>query len=326
LPVQLGALAEHGKSPARNLADLLAGLTTNPFDVVSATATTQLAAHDASIGHTPGPYAPQVAPHQSRQLIDLSVGRHWFRGRALEATGEPLGGAVVTLVRANGEEVARAVSGVDGSYALAEIAEGTYTLVATAPDHRASASIVYVPTGNTGDGAITLLGLGSVTGAVVRAKDGSPLEARLELSNPNGGVAVQCLSAADGTFAIPDILEGDYDLAAELSGYRREVVRLGVQRGSTQAANLRLVGLGHLYGAVSSPRGGWLPGVAVTLVDLSGDAVAATSTDGAGSYHFPSVPEGPYTVRVPASGAAAIARVDVSVGATVAVDLLLAAD
>ena len=60
-----------------------------------------------------------------------------------------------------------------------------------------------------------------------------------------------------------------------------------------------LVGMAHIYGAVEGPGGGWLPGVLLTLTDVSDRVVAITKTDAAGSYHFSCVPEGSYTVERP---------------------------
>jgi hypothetical protein len=229
----------------------------------------------------------------------------------------------VTVVGRTGDEAGQTIASDDGAFALEDVAEGTYTVVAAAPNYRAAANVVAVQPPETRT-AVSLLGTGSLVGKVARARDGSPLEAHIDLLNNCGAVAVECQSGKDGAFVIPDLLEGDYELIAVLAGYRAAPTPVAVRRGSTEVTRLDLTGVGHLYGAVSGPHGGWLPGVSVTLTDSSGKEVASTSTDDAGSYHFGGVPEGAYTVCVPSS-ARARATADVRVGSTLAIDLTLEA-
>jgi hypothetical protein len=54
--------------------------------------------------------------------------------------------------------------------------------------------------------------------------------------------------------------------------------------------------LGHVYGAVNSYGGAWVPEVKVVLRDALGTSVASTESDSAGSYHFSDVPAGHYTL------------------------------
>jgi hypothetical protein len=258
------------------------------------------------------------------EVIDLTCDHHSLRGQVRATTGEPLAGATITLVSPDGQEAGHAVASDDGSFTLPDVAEGTYTLVAVAPSYHPSARIVALkePEANA---TVSLLEAGSLTGTVTRARNGSPLEAHLDLLNTGGGVAMQCQSGQDGTFLLPEVLEGDYQLVAHLSGYRSATVHVTLRRGAVQTTQLALTGIGHLYGAVSGPGGGWLPGVTVALIDDSGAKVATTSTDGAGSYHFADVLEGSYTLRVAAPGAAT-ATVEVGAGTLVAADLTLDAE
>jgi hypothetical protein len=84
-----------------------------------------------------------------------------------------------------------------------------------------------------------------------------------------------------------------------------------------------MVGVGHLYGAVTGPGGEWVPGAQMNLTDRTGMIVATTWTDGAGSYRFSDVPEGLYTVSATALGAS-FSAVEVEAGSTVAADVNLA--
>ncbi len=84
---------------------------------------------------------------------------------------------------------------------------------------------------------------------------------------------------------------------------------------------LAAVGRSHLYGAVRGPDGCWVPGVLLTLAASSGAVMARATTDDAGSYFFPRVPEGSYVLIAPASNRAT--RVDIGPAASVATDLVL---
>jgi Carboxypeptidase regulatory-like domain len=120
---------------------------------------------------------------------------------------------------------------------------------------------------------------------------------------------------------VPALAAGDYDLVVQSLGYRAETVPVPVTAGATRAVEVALVGLAHIYGAVTGPGGGWLPGVLVTLTDGSGAVVATTNSDDAGSFHFARVPEGSYTVAAPA-WAVANSDVDITPGSVVVADVV----
>jgi hypothetical protein len=60
------------------------------------------------------------------------------------------------------------------------------------------------------------------------------------------------------------------------------------------------------------------------VTDEGGAAVATASTDSAGSYRFPGLPEGLYTLSVDAPGSVAT-QADITAGETLAADLALSA-
>jgi hypothetical protein len=57
-----------------------------------------------------------------------------------------------------------------------------------------------------------------------------------------------------------------------------------------------------LTGTVLDPSGGGVPGADVSLIDAGGTAVARTTTDRTGSFHFDQIPVGSYTIGVVANG------------------------
>jgi hypothetical protein len=240
----------------------------------------------------------------------------------MAASGEPLAGATVTLVHPNGDEVGHTVAAEDGSFDLDDIDEGTYTLVAAAPHYRPAARVIALSHGEA-RATVSLLGVGSLVVRVARARDGVPICGDLELLNADGGLAAQCRTGEDGVSILPDLLEGDYELVVRRQNYSPASGPVVVRRGRTGTAEVQLVGLGHLYGAVLDPDGAWLAGVEVTLTDASLDVVAVTRTDDAGSYLFSAVAEGSYTISAGAGEAAT--TVEIGAGTAALVDLRMTA-
>jgi len=268
-----------------------------------------------------GPAASAGAPGNGHGgVIDLRPDRPRLRGQVTAATGEPLAGAVVTLVGPDGGQAAQAIASADGSFALNSPDEGTFTLVAAAPHYRAAASMVSLRPGEAST-RLSLLGIGSLAGRVTRSGDGIPLTASIEVLSLGGSVAAKCRTDGDGSFILPDMLEGDYELAVGLEGYKPEKTSVAVLRGSTTVAEVALTGVGHVYGAVCSPSGGWLPGVPVTLSGSAG-GLLETLTDSAGSYNFPNVAEGTYTLTANGTRPSSIAVV-VGPGTVVSADITM---
>jgi hypothetical protein len=263
-----------------------------------------------------------AAPEDAGGPIAVTIGRRWVRGQVTTAAGEPLAGALVTLVTADGDEAGHAIAGSDGSFAVGDVGEGTYTLIAAAPHFRPAAS-TFPLSSEEAAVMINLLGIGSITGKVTAAKDGAPMTVDIELVCRDGDVAAQYRTGKDGRFSLTDLVEGSYELVVPHGGYRTAEVPIVVDRGQTLTIDVAMVGVGHIYGAVTGPGGGWVPGAQVTLADGSGRVVATTGTDGAGSYRFSGIPEGPYTVHAPALGGA-FSAVEVQAGSTVAADVNLA--
>jgi MFS family permease len=264
----------------------------------------------------------ETGPEGAGSPDELGTGRRWVRGQVTASTGEPLAGALVTLVNADGDEAAHAIVGSDGSFAVGDMCEGTYTLIVAAPHFRPSANTFAVGS-EEAPAALSLTGIGSLAGKVTSAKDGQPMSVDIELVSPEEGVSGQGRTGKDGCFLLSDVAEGSYELVAWSPGYRTVEVPVVVERAETLTVVVAMVGLGHVYGAVTGPGGEWVPGAQITLTDRTGMVVATTWTDGAGSYRFSEVPEGAYTVSAAAFDAACPV-VEVEAGSTVAADVTLA--
>jgi hypothetical protein len=279
------------------------------------------------VSHPPeadGPPATTPAPRLPRRsggfMSSIAPEGYLVTGSVTDEGGVAIAGARLTLVGARGEHTGEASSEEDGSFSIDAGEAGSYTLVAAAQHYRATAKVVRVGPGGVRTG-LQLLGTGSLEGKVTAEKGASPLEAELELRAEGGGVAMRARAGHDGTFFFRDVLEGTYELAVSAKGHGTRSVAVTVPRGATGQVALSLGGRGHLYGAVRSPKGEWRPGVGVSLELRSGQIVAATRTDSAGSYCFEDVPEGGYLIRAENVDAVGV---EVGAGSTMSVDLTTA--
>ena len=211
----------------------------------------------------------ETGPEGTGSPDALTKGRRWVRGQVTAATGEPLAGALVTLVSADGDEAGHAIAGSDGSFAVGDMWEGTYTLIAAAPHFRPTANTFAVGA-EEAPAALSLTGIGSLAGKVTTAKDGQPMSVDIELVSPDEGVSDQRRTGKDGSFLLSDVPEGSYELVARSAGYRTVEVPIVVERAETLTIGVAMVGLGHLYGALTGPGGEWMPGAQIALTDGTG--------------------------------------------------------
>jgi len=137
-----------------------------------------------------------------------------LEGVVTDAGGEPVAGALVT----DGDVVARGDR--EGHYRLAGVPPGPAEIRAFHPDHLPARAEVDVEAG------VQSLDLAMRAGVEVRGRvvdgDGRVVaDAAVELSGHRRGepLEVRATSAADGSFRLAPVAEGDYHLSAHLEGW-----------------------------------------------------------------------------------------------------------
>jgi hypothetical protein len=233
------------------------------------------------------------------------AGRHGVRGRVLDGAGAPVPQAVITLIDVGGRQLGRAVSGDDGSYTLPVTGPGTYVLIGAAGARQPQAVTVLV-----GDEPVecdlALSGTVALTGSVRDAVDGHPLAgALLVATDVRGEVVSSGTSAADGAFALADLVPGGYTLVVNAAGYRPAALPVDVAPGATDACEIRLEPGARLRGVINTATGRPLDDAKVTLLDSAGNVVGTAITGADGAYGFTDLDGGEYTVI--ASGYAPVA-------------------
>ena len=219
-----------------------------------------------------------------------------IRGYVHRADRSPVSGAVLTLINHSGQQVARTVSEMDGSYQLSAALDGVYVLIASSNGHQPQASTLRAA-GEPVSIDVVLNGTARATG-VVRVRGGAGIpDATVTLTDLNGEVVSATTTGPDGRYGFNELVSGTYTLVASARGARPGAVAMTVPETGDIATDVELSGAASLSGVA---RGGShsapVPDARVTLVDADGHVIAMTNTDDSGTYSFPEVPEGEYTV------------------------------
>ncbi|GGX29152.1 hypothetical protein GCM10010341_58290 [Streptomyces noursei] len=177
-------------------------------------------------------------------LADAVPAGAGFHGLVRDAAGEVLGGAALTLIAPDGQQVGRTLSRPDGRYALHAPAGGPYVLIAAADGHQPQAAPVTAGATPVAYGIRLPRAAGAagaqVRGTVSAGEGGRPVpDARLTLVDAAGNVVRTTLTDAEGAYAFTDVTAGDYSLIA--SGYPPVASPLAVEGHGTDGFDVHLV-------------------------------------------------------------------------------------
>jgi protocatechuate 3,4-dioxygenase beta subunit len=200
--------------------------------------------------------------------------------------------------------VGTTVTAADGSYLLAGLVPGTYTVQATAP-HYGMGSLLNVPVTPGGmtsnqDFALTP-NTGALSGTVTHAVSGAPLP-DVVISIVQGATPITSTTTnANGTYYVPNLMPGnDYSVTASLPHYETTTSSpVTISSDATLTVNFALnPNPGTISGSVTP-----VPVEGATIEALQGNSVIASTTIlTAGPYTLPNLAPGIYTVRVTATG------------------------
>ncbi|NKY86715.1 MFS transporter [Nocardia veterana] len=240
---------------------------------------------------TPRHAAPELPP--AVVAVDGAAAAG-LSGHIRRADGQPVPGAVLTLIDQRGHQVSRATAADDGSYRIGAPDSGGYVLIVAAPGHQPAA--VNVTAGQEPAAVdVTLLGSGELSG-VVRSGRGEPLAGvTITLTDQRGEVVGASVSGADGGYACHGVVAGIYTLVAVTEHRRPHARTLTVPETGILRHDIELAPMAALTGRIRSDRGP-VAGAHVAVLDRAGELVADALTDDAGHYRIADLPEGDYTV------------------------------
>ncbi|MEU6688044.1 MFS transporter [Streptomyces sp. NPDC046832] len=203
--------------------------------------------------------------------------------------------AALTLIDVTGQQTGRVASGEDGRYALASPGPGSYVLIAAAGGHQPQAVTVTVGERPV-ELDIVLGGAGNLVGTVVTA-DGTPVrDATVTLTNVHGEVVATTRSGREGGYVIPELVAGEYTLAASAPAFRPAALPVTVQAARETRRDIELAGGAVLRGTVRAGGGRPVEDARVTLLDVAGNVVDTLTTGADGTFRFVDLSSGEYTV------------------------------
>ncbi|GAA2260129.1 MFS transporter [Streptomyces indiaensis] len=203
--------------------------------------------------------------------------------------------AALTLIDVTGQQTGRVASGEDGRYALATPGPGSYVLIAAAGGHQPQAVTVTVGERPV-ELDIVLGGAGNLVGTVVTA-DGTPVrDATVTLTNVHGEVVATTRSGREGGYVIPELVAGEYTLAASAPAFRPAALPVTVQAARETRRDIELAGGAVLRGTVRAGGGRPVEDARVTLLDVAGNVVDTLTTGADGTFRFVDLSSGEYTV------------------------------
>ncbi|NEA98227.1 MFS transporter [Streptomyces sp. SID13726] len=201
----------------------------------------------------------------------------------------------LTLIDVAGAQIGRGASGEDGRYALATPGPGSYVLIAAAGGHQPQAVSVTVGERPV-ELDIVLGGAGRLAGGVLTA-DGTPVRnATVTLTNVHGEVVATTRSGPEGTYAITELVAGEYTLAASAPAYRPAALPVTVRADRETRQDVELAGGAVLRGTVRAGGGRPVEDARVTLLDAAGNVVDTLTTGPDGTFRFLDLSSGEYTV------------------------------
>ncbi|MFD3616410.1 MFS transporter [Streptomyces sp. NPDC058676] len=247
-----------------------------------------------------GAPVPQALPHPPGGGTLTSPRSPYAAGTPVCGTVRRPDGTVVpraalTLIDVAGQQLGRGASGEDGRYALSTPGPGAYVLIAAAGGHQPQAVSVTV-----GDRPVeldvVLGGAGRLAGNVLTA-DGSPVpDATVTLTDVQGEVVATTRSGREGGYVVPELVPGEYTLAAGAPAFRPTALPVTVQASRETRQDVELAGGTVLRGTVRAGGGRPVEDARVTLLDAAGNLVDTLTTGPDGTFRFVDMSCGEYTV------------------------------
>ena len=241
-----------------------------------------------------------VAPNSSASAPPLVAGAFTVSGTVVDAIGQPVAGATLALIPAAGG-LLLATTASDGSFSIANLAAGQYSVVVQATGYALTTQSIQV-TGSTSQN-YTLVHGGTVSGTVT-AGGQAVSQATVVFLNPATGQSVsQSSSDAHGNYTVPNLVAGTYNVQVVANGFQEAEVSGYVVAGSGQLLNLALQATSTaLGGTVTDDRGMPVIDATVSVLNAAGETVFAADTNANGGWATDQLSPGNYTVQVTQSG------------------------
>ncbi|MGQ0846388.1 MAG: MFS transporter [Sporichthyaceae bacterium] len=219
-----------------------------------------------------------------------------------DTAGQPLGGAVLTLLDGVGRHLDRGWCDEGGHAGFPVAGPAELVLVARHRGYRPAARTVHVPhAGPTAErevGVTVVLTPAVVLTGTVRASSGRrPLAGALvELTDSTGAVLASTRTDDRGVYHLSDLAPGVRTLVVTPDREAPITTRVELGSAGSLVHDVSAFGRTGVVGIARTPEGAPLPDAMVWVSDDSGHVVAQTRTDAGGQYSLLDLPAGSYTL------------------------------
>nr|WP_306304944.1 MFS transporter [Gordonia effusa] len=241
-------------------------------------------------------------------------------GSLTAVDGQMIEGVAITVTDLRGRQTGTARVYSDGSYAVRDLEDGTYTVIATAPGHQPRAIGVSLTGEAVARRDFELSGGATIRGRVRDAQ--RPLSANLIVTDQSGAVVTSSHADSDGLFTINGLVSGAVlAVTASAPGYQPSSHLVTVDDSS---ANIEIVlsAIGGVQGYVRGPGGTPLAGATVSALGPDQTIVASVSTDEDGRYRIEGLTDDTFTIVASVSQPKAVS-VRIVAGEPNVVDIVL---
>lgn len=241
-----------------------------------------------------------IEPSQT-ETIDLSLKSSPgnIAGTVRDATNAILG-ALIEVFQ-NGSLVASVLSDQVGQYSLANLAQGSYTISASAKGYQHLILGVTVLANQTTSLDFTLASNpGSVSGVVRDSKTLAPISGTIVALDINGVKTFTSFSDSQGNYLISGITPGSYIIQAQAEGFETKPLGVIIVADQTIEADILLdKSPGKVLGLITDEHGDPIANAFIE-VKSNGLSVGSTHSDSLGNYSIQGLSEGSYTIQVQA--------------------------
>jgi hypothetical protein len=218
------------------------------------------------------------------------------------ADGSPA--ALVALTFQSGGNTFGTGTAADGTFSVANMPPGTYTIAAASDQFMSATGTVTVTAGSTASVTLSLAPRGVVSGTVTAAAGGAPVARVIVYAADSSGEVSATVTDSSGNYTLQGFDAGTYHiiLGDELSpGSAESTVTLD-PADTTATANFSIPVAGTVSGTVFAADGQTpLPGAQVVL-EQDQNPILTTQTDASGDYSFVLVRPGAYQIQATADG------------------------
>lgn len=304
------------------LANVLIEALDNRNNVLATTATNPLGAYEI------GSLAPSAnnrlrisAPDYVIQVIGFSinVGQTTIVNAALSPnagniagiatdidTAAPLPGTSVRVFNSEGLTVGTAVTDAAGSYTVASLSSGSYSIVFAEEGYASRTVGAIVSAGATANISIALARLAGAVSGVVTDTNGNPLPDTVVRVFSNNITVGRINTSEDGSYIIPNLSPGTYILSARAEGFGGETLGVIIEPAQTTPLNIRMTpNPGTVTGKITDSAGLPIAGALIAIQNnVDGGPIILTRVISAidGAYTVNNLQPGNYIAAVSADG------------------------